>query len=98
MTQVHFRTSSGDYLCAEGGGGGEVNATRTAAGGWETFTLDGVAGGAVDGCEAVHLRTFDGHYVCAEGGGGGEVNATRTAAGGWETFTLEVVDQRNPRL
>lgn len=38
--KVAFRTGNGKYLCAEGGGGGEVNATRDAAGGWETFTLE----------------------------------------------------------
>ena len=37
---VHLRTVNGHYLCAEGDGGGEVNATRTNAASWETFKLD----------------------------------------------------------
>src|SRR4051812_49294431 len=36
---VHFRTINGNYICAEGNGGGEVNATRPAAAEWETFRL-----------------------------------------------------------
>jgi hypothetical protein len=38
--RVSLKTDSGNYLCAEGGGGGEVNATRESAGGWETFEID----------------------------------------------------------
>lgn len=38
--KVALRTDSGQYLCAEGGGGGEVNASRSQVGGWETFTLE----------------------------------------------------------
>lgn len=38
--RVALRTSDGHYLCAEGGGGGEVNATRTGVGGWETYTVE----------------------------------------------------------
>jgi hypothetical protein len=37
---VTIQTNDGThYLCAEGAGGGEVNATRTAVGGWEVFTI-----------------------------------------------------------
>ena len=37
---VTIQTNDGKhYLCAEGAGGGEVNATRTAVGGWEVFTI-----------------------------------------------------------
>jgi hypothetical protein len=38
--RIALRTENGHYVCAEGGGGGEVNATRTAAGGWETFDVE----------------------------------------------------------
>jgi hypothetical protein len=38
---VHFRTFDGKhFLCAEGGGGRELNATRMAAHQWETFKLE----------------------------------------------------------
>lgn len=38
--RVALRTDDGHYLCAEGGGGGEVNATRTGVGGWELFSVE----------------------------------------------------------
>lgn len=38
--QVAIKTNDGHYVCAESGGGEEVNATRTGVGGWETFTLE----------------------------------------------------------
>lgn len=39
--KVALRTHDGaHFVVAEGGGGGDVNATRTAAGPWETFTLE----------------------------------------------------------
>jgi len=38
--KVALETHDGrHYLCAEGGGGGEVNATRRSPGVWETFTV-----------------------------------------------------------
>ena len=36
---VAFETDNGHFASAEGGGGSELNATRTAAGSWETFRL-----------------------------------------------------------
>lgn len=36
---VAIVTDDGHYLCAEGGGGYDVNATRTQVGGWEKFKL-----------------------------------------------------------
>lgn len=38
--RIALKTDNGHYLCAENGGGGEVNATRNSAGGWETFTVE----------------------------------------------------------
>jgi hypothetical protein len=38
--KVALRTDNAHYYCAEGGGGGDVNATRTTPGGWETVTLE----------------------------------------------------------
>jgi hypothetical protein len=37
---IGLRTTSGHLVCAEGGGGGEVNATRTGLAAWETFHLE----------------------------------------------------------
>ncbi len=38
--RIALRTDNGHYLTAENGGGGAVVATRTEAGGWETFTVE----------------------------------------------------------
>jgi hypothetical protein len=38
--RIALKTNDGHFLCAEAGGGGEVNATRAAVGGWETFTVE----------------------------------------------------------
>ncbi|MDQ6617526.1 MAG: thiol-activated cytolysin family protein [Actinomycetota bacterium] len=85
MSICHLRTYNGYYLCAEGGGGREVNATRTAAGSWETFDLESTVAGTST------LKANNGQYVCAEGGGGSAVNANRTVAQVWESFVLEFV-------
>ena len=37
---VLLRTANGQFLCAEGGGGREVTASRAAIGPWETFTAE----------------------------------------------------------
>jgi hypothetical protein len=90
-TKVHLRSYDDlHFLCAEGGGGGAVNATRTSAQQWETFTVVYLPGqsGPLNTNTQFHLQTYDGaHFVCAEGGGGGAIDATRTSAQQWETFT-----------
>jgi hypothetical protein len=41
--KVAIRTHDGKHvLCAEGAGGGDINATRTGVGPWETFTIEPV--------------------------------------------------------
>lgn len=95
VASVHLRTSNQvNYVCAEGGGGAEVNATRTQALEWETFSLisfDGSSTPFTSG-QKVHLRASNGMYLCAEGGGGGQINANRPWAKEWETYTLEKRD------
>ena len=41
MADIHLRANNGQYVCAEGGGGREVVANRSARGAWETFELEG---------------------------------------------------------
>lgn len=38
--RVALKTDNGHYLCAEDGGGGDVNATRESIGSWETYTIE----------------------------------------------------------
>lgn len=82
-TRVAIRSANGRYMCAEGGGGGEVNVTRKERGIWETFELV-----ELPKANKIGLITHDGHYVCAEGGGGGSVVANRDFLRTWETFDL----------
>jgi ricin-type beta-trefoil lectin protein len=89
--RVHLRTyDRAHFLCAENGGGGQVDATRTSAAQWETFTVVYAPGqsGPLNTGTQFSLLCYDGdRYLCAEGGGGGAIDATRSAAGPWETFT-----------
>lgn len=102
--QFAFRTDNGSYVCAEGGGGGEVVADRPAVGKWELFTVvrlrpvsrpwyRTIFGGRLPNAY-VAIRAANGQYLCAEGGGsvdgeGGEVVADRNNIGRWETFKME---------
>lgn len=81
--RVGLRAASGQYVVAEGGGGGEVRADRWARGPWETFTIARSSFGS-----RIGLQAASGQYVVAEGGGGREVLANRWAMGGWEIFEL----------
>src|SRR5689334_6991384 len=72
---VGFQAANGQWVVAEGGGGGVVNANRTAAGPWESFTLEDANGGALVSGDAIAIRTYDGHYLVAEGGGGSSLRA-----------------------
>jgi hypothetical protein len=81
----------GDYVVAEGGGGGVVNANRPVASTWETFTLYDLNGGTLTDGDAVVIAANNGQFVAAEGGGGGAVNANRKQALDWETFILHRV-------
>jgi hypothetical protein len=38
-SKVAFETDNGHFVCAESGGGSDMNATRSGVGGWETFKL-----------------------------------------------------------
>ncbi len=85
---VRLKASNGQYVVAEGGGGGAVNANRPQAGAWETFTLIDKNGSPLMNGDAVNFRTATGHFLVAEGSGGREVLANRPAAGPWETFVI----------
>src|SRR3954471_11998766 len=87
---VRLQASNGQFVCAEGSGGGTVVANRNVGSTWETFTIEPLDGALYDGSR-VALRASNGQYVVAEGGGGGAVNANRNSVGPWETFRLELV-------
>jgi hypothetical protein len=80
--RIALRASNGQYLVADGGGGGPIYADRSEIGPWELFSLIDRGGGQFA------LRTWSGHYVVAEGGGGQALNADRSEIGPWELFSL----------
>ena len=86
-SQVALKTSTGNYLTAELGGGGPVRTNERAIGPWERFTPVGSLQSGIG------LRTWDGrHFLCAEVGSQDPVvNATRTQQYAWETFRVAVV-------
>lgn len=97
---VSFEVNNGDWVAAEGGGGGPTWGTgyprgrvvgdRSTAGPWETFILIDLNGGALESGDSIRLRTYtNGLYFCADGGGGGQIMANRVTAGYWETYVIE---------
>lgn len=95
VAAVRLQAYNGQFVCAEGSGGGTVVANRNWGSTWETFTIEPLDGWLYDGAR-VALRANNGQYFCAEGGGGGSVVANRNIVGPWETFRLEVVGGGSP--
>jgi hypothetical protein len=57
--QIHLKANNGQYVTAEGGGGGIVNANRDQASTWETFELTIVGGGVLLAGANVQLKSLD---------------------------------------
>ena len=88
---VALRTSNGYYVCAEGGGGGQVVADRTQAQQWETFTIRktaGTPGTIISSTDQITLQTYYGYYISAVNDGGSSVNAAATTVGANETWVF----------
>jgi hypothetical protein len=92
---VCFRASNGQYLSADGGGGGPLVANRNMPGSWEIFNLTDIDGFPLQDGHRVILQTNSGLFVCAEGGGGREMSATRPLPSIWETLTILNADRSN---
>ena len=76
---IQLAAFNGQYVCAENGGGGVVNANRPAAQDWETFIIHRIGGGTIQSGDQVALQTkVTGNYLPALDGGGGTVIADRT--------------------
>ena len=75
---VTFRTElTGQYLCADQGGGGPVSADRTAPQAWETFKLLDLNDGALESNDLVYIEAQNGGYLQAAAGGGAALHAGR---------------------
>jgi len=94
LPRLNLRTSNGvNFVAAESGGGGDVNADRLGAGPFETFTFEVFAGGPIFDGDRVAIRTVDDtHYLQAVSGGGGPLRATSERVSAFETFVVEKPD------
>ncbi|MBK7386539.1 MAG: hypothetical protein IPI63_07370 [Methanothrix sp.] len=79
---IALETANGQFVCAENGGGGVVQANCISVDGWGSFKIIDLGNGNVA------LQAANGQYLCAEGGGGDGIVANRDAVLGWETFKL----------
>jgi hypothetical protein len=91
LPRVNLRTSNGvNFVAAESGGGGDVNADRLGAGPFETFTVEVLSGGPIFDGDRVAIRSVDDtHYLQAVSGGGGALRAIGDRVGQLETFVVE---------
>ena len=76
------------FVGAANNGGGAVNATATAAQGWETFSLEDINGGSLQSGDGVYIRAGNGQYFQAQNGGGSSLNAGSNNTQAWETFKV----------
>ncbi|GMV21155.1 MAG: hypothetical protein AMXMBFR57_11040 [Acidimicrobiia bacterium] len=95
---VSFVADNGQFMVAEGNGGGTVNANRNSPGPWETFTLVDLNGGDLWDGDLVALRTEAGWYLQALGGGGGGFEAVGGGIGAWETFRVRSESGSDSRI
>jgi hypothetical protein len=86
--EVSFQSYDGHYLAAENNGDDDVNADRSSAGAWETWTMIDLNGGALQDGDSVAFRTSDGWFLQADSGGGGSMAMVGHHPYAWETFTI----------
>ena len=88
MTATFLTNIARQYVTAEGGGGGVINANRAVASGWETFTILDINGGALMSGDLVYIKALYGQYWQAANGGGSTMNAASANEMDWETFRI----------
>ena len=76
-----LRAANGQYVAAEGGGGGAVYANRNSVGPYEEFEMISLSG------VEVAFKTLSGHYLRVEASSG-ILDAVATDIGPWERFQL----------
>jgi hypothetical protein len=90
---LSLQSWSGLYVVAEGGGGGDVNANRSVASTWETFTLVDINGGVLNDGDSIGLQTVSGLYLQAVNTGNGIMAASGQGLWSWETFIVLNLDR-----
>lgn len=91
---VNLKSVNGNFVVAENGGGGAVNANRPSAREWETFILLDLNEGELEMGDAVAIKTQNGNFFSAINGGGNKLLADKTALVTWETFYIERITRR----
>src|SRR5262245_38221624 len=93
IMKIALASSSGRFLCAEGGGGREVVANRDGTGSWEFFRLFNRTHPDQQPRhgDSVVLQASNGQFVSAVGGGGGAVSASVGWIEASTIFTIERV-------
>jgi hypothetical protein len=80
---------NGNYLTAAWGGNDALVCNWNAAGAWEQFTVDDLAGGGVlTSSNTINLQAYNGLYLSATNGGGSSVFARQRVPVGAEDFAL----------
>jgi subtilisin family serine protease len=88
FNSITIQAPSGHYFVAEGGGGGDVDANRSAAGPWEKFNLVDNTGGALTNGDFVFLQAYNGELVWPTNGGGSTLAADGGDYSAWESFRV----------
>jgi len=95
---VHLRSLNGDYVAAENGGGGIINANRQTPKEWETFNLLDLSEGELESGDRIAFKTGNGNFFSAVDGGGGKLLADKNALLLWETFKILRLNTRSDNL
>jgi hypothetical protein len=90
---VYVQAANGQFIVAEEGGGGVVNANRWSPGPWETFVLHDLDGNGLRDGDQVTFHSYGPYYLHAVYGGGDTMMAQGGWEGPWETFTIVNLDQ-----
>lgn len=85
---INLQAGNGDYVVAENGGGGAVNANRGAAGPWESFTLIDLNSGSLESGDYVFVQTNSFYYFNADYCGGFALSAVATYPSSFQTFRI----------
>ena len=83
---IWLQASNGQYVVAEGNGGGDVFANRPRGEPWGRFTIVDHNGGCVEAGDTVSFHTSDGFYLRAGQGSGATLDATVRQATPWARF------------
>jgi len=87
VNNVAFKSAHNKYLVAEGNGGGDVNANRSAIGSWEKFNLELLSSGScITSGATIAVSTQANHYLRATSSG--DLDGKASVVGSWEQLTL----------